>query len=140
MPQYRNLHTGEPGPWFLARANTRDQFALDSVGGRYFVLCFFISASDAKAKAAVDLALAHPGLFDDKHASFFGVSIDPADEAKKRRWKGSWVSIVLGFRWQCKPTLRRDPARCRSNKRQGGCASHLGHPRSDVARPKSGSI
>jgi predicted 2-oxoglutarate/Fe(II)-dependent dioxygenase YbiX/peroxiredoxin len=93
MPQYRNLHAGEPGPWFLTRANTRDQFALDSVGGRYFVLCFFISASDAKAKAAVDVALAHPSLFDDKHASFFGVSIDPADEANKRV-----VGRVPGYR------------------------------------------
>jgi hypothetical protein len=70
MPQYRNLHTGEPGPWFRARTNTRDQFALDSVGGRYTVLCFFISASDAKAKAAVDVAFANRSLFDDEHASF----------------------------------------------------------------------
>jgi peroxiredoxin/predicted 2-oxoglutarate/Fe(II)-dependent dioxygenase YbiX len=93
MPQYRNLHGGEPGPWFSARANTRDKFALDSVGGRYIVLCFFISASDAKAKAAVDVALANPRLFDDEHASFFGVSIDSADEANKRV-----VGRVPGYR------------------------------------------
>ena len=93
MRQYRNLHAGEPGPWFLARANTRDQFALDSIAGRYIVLCFFISASDAKAKAAVDVALANRGLFDDAHASFFGVSIDPGDEANKRV-----VGRVPGYR------------------------------------------
>jgi len=94
MPQYRNLHTGEPGPWFRARTNTRDQFALDSVGGRYTVLCFFISASDAKAKAAVDVAFANRSLFDDEHASFFGVSIDPGDEKKKRV-----VGRVPGYRF-----------------------------------------
>ena len=64
----------------MARANTRDQFALDSIAGRYIVLCFFISASDAKAKAAVDVALAKRGLFDEAHANFFGVSIVPGDE------------------------------------------------------------
>ena len=42
VPKYRNLGVGEPAPWFEARASTRDAFALDSVGGRYIVLCFFV--------------------------------------------------------------------------------------------------
>jgi len=68
-------------------------FALDSTAGRYIVLCFFGSA-DAKAKGAIDAALAEPELFDDERATFFGVSIDPADEAK-RRVKGR----VPGYRF-----------------------------------------
>ena len=93
MPKYRNLHVGEPAPWFEARANTRPVFALDSTGGRYVVLCFYGSA-DPKGKAAIDAALAHPGVFDDEHATFFGVSIDPADEAKRRV-----VGRVPGYRF-----------------------------------------
>jgi peroxiredoxin/predicted 2-oxoglutarate/Fe(II)-dependent dioxygenase YbiX len=83
VPKYRNLHAGEPAPWFTVRSSTRKVFALDSVGGRYIVLCFFGSA-DAKGKAAVEAALAQPSLFDDEFATFFGVSIDPGDQAKRR--------------------------------------------------------
>ncbi len=93
MPRYRNLHVGEPAPWFTARASTRHVFALDSTAGRYIVLCFFGSA-DAKGKAAVDAALAHPEVFDDERATFFGVSIDPADEAKRRI-----VGKIPGYRF-----------------------------------------
>jgi peroxiredoxin len=83
VPRYRNLNVGEAAPWFTARATTRQVFALDSTGGRYIVLCFFGSA-DAKGKGAIDAALAQPELFDDQFATFFGVSIDPADESKRR--------------------------------------------------------
>jgi peroxiredoxin/predicted 2-oxoglutarate/Fe(II)-dependent dioxygenase YbiX len=93
LPKYRNLGTGEPAPWFEARANTRDVFALDSVGGRYIVLCFFGSA-DPKGKAALDVAFAQADLFDDERATFFGVSIDAADEAKRRV-----VGRVPGYRF-----------------------------------------
>lgn len=84
MPQYNNLLPGEAAPWFRARATTRANFAIDTIGGRYVVLCFFGSAAKPKGKAAVDAAFAHPNLFDDKNASFFGVSIDPADERQNR--------------------------------------------------------
>ena len=91
--KYRNLHVGEPAPWFEARSTTRDVFAVDSTGGRYIVLCFYGSA-DPKGKAAIDVAFAHPSLFDDQRATFFGVSIDPADEAKRRV-----VGRVPGYRF-----------------------------------------
>ena len=52
--------------------------------GRFIVLCFFVSASDAKSLAAIDAALARKDLFDDKRASFFGVSIDPTDRSENR--------------------------------------------------------
>jgi predicted 2-oxoglutarate/Fe(II)-dependent dioxygenase YbiX/peroxiredoxin len=94
MPQYKNLLPGEPAPWFHARASTRADFAIDTIGGRYVVLCFFASAAQSRGKAAVDAALAHPSLFDDKHASFLGVSIDPADEKQ-----GRVVGRPPGFRF-----------------------------------------
>ena len=109
MPKYRNLGTGEPAPWFEARANTRDVFALDSVGGRYIVLCFFGSA-DPKGKAALDVAFAHTDLFDDERATFFGVSIDVADEAKRRvvgRVPG--YRFFLGLQWRHQQALRCHP-------------------------------
>src|SRR5262245_62450020 len=93
MPQYRNLLPGDPAPWFFARANTRTEFAFDATGGRYVVLCFFATA-DARGRSAVEAAFAAPGLFDDDNAAFFGVSIDPADEAEKRV-----VGRLPGFRF-----------------------------------------
>jgi len=79
MPIYRNLLPGDPAPWFHARSSTRADFTLDVIGGRYIVLCFF-AAADARGKSAVAAAFAERGLFDDENASFFGVSIDPADK------------------------------------------------------------
>ena len=84
MQQYANLRAGEPAPWFHARSDTRAEYAFDTTGGRYLVLCFFATAGDAKGKAAIQAAFAEPQLFDDRHASFFGVSIDPRDEAHGR--------------------------------------------------------
>src|SRR5262245_55231576 len=83
MPSYRNLRPGEPAPWFIARATTRDEYAFDTAGGRYLVLCFFATA-DERGSRAIRAALAHPELFDDEMASFFGVSVDPADETRRR--------------------------------------------------------
>ena len=93
MSTYRNLLPGDPAPWFHARASTRADFALDVIGGCYIVLCFFATA-DARGKSAVAAAFAERDLFDDKNASFFGVSIDPADEAQKRV-----VGRTPGFRF-----------------------------------------
>jgi peroxiredoxin len=84
MPLYKDLLTGDPAPWFHARANTRERFALDTVAGRYIVLCFFGSMAHPKSRMALDAVFAEPALFDDERACFFGVSVDPADEAQKR--------------------------------------------------------
>jgi hypothetical protein len=47
-------------------------------------LCFFATAADARGRAAVSAALALKHFFDDAFASFFGVTIDPTDEAQQR--------------------------------------------------------
>jgi len=84
MPTYRNLQPGDPAPWFHQRSSVNANYAFDSAAGRYLVLCFFLSAANERARAALEAASARGGLFDDDKAAFFGVSIDPADEAQRR--------------------------------------------------------
>ena len=84
MPSYKNLLPGDAAPWFQARCTTRDRFAFDTAGGRYLVLCFFMTAADARGRSALAAAFAETGQFDDAKAAFFGVSIDQTDEAQKR--------------------------------------------------------
>lgn len=75
---------GDPAPGFSLPTVKHANFALDSMGGRYLVLCFFGSAAEAHAQMACKAAYSRPDLFDDRHASFFGVSIDPGDKSEAR--------------------------------------------------------
>lgn len=84
MPEYVNLTAGDPAPWFRARSGANPRYAFESAGGRYLALCFAGSAGDPHAAAALAAARARTDLFDDVHAAFFAVSIDPADEAEGR--------------------------------------------------------
>jgi peroxiredoxin/predicted 2-oxoglutarate/Fe(II)-dependent dioxygenase YbiX len=79
-----NLRAGDPAPWFVQRASNAENFKFDTVGGRYILLGFFVTAGEARTKRALSLLETHRGLFDDKKLSFFGVSNDPKDEAEKR--------------------------------------------------------
>lgn len=81
--QYVSLAAGDPAPWFHQRTAGSARYAFDTAAGRYLVLCFFGTASGQGA-AAVEAAFARPDLFNDAHASFFGVSADPADETERR--------------------------------------------------------
>jgi peroxiredoxin len=84
MPAYANIAAGDPAPWFVQRAFCNPRFNFDTLGGRYIVLCFFASAADAHAGAAIAGVKSRPDLFDDRKACFFGVSADPQDEAQNR--------------------------------------------------------
>lgn len=84
MAEYANLLRGDPAPWFHARTMSNPNYAFDATGGRYLVLLFFGSAADAHAQAALKAVSARTDLFDDAHAAFFGVTVDPADEAQGR--------------------------------------------------------
>jgi peroxiredoxin len=75
---------GEPAPWFVARSPVNPQFHLDTVAGRYVVLCFFKSAGDPSSRRVLDDILKQRGTFDDQSACFFGVSTDPDDESLGR--------------------------------------------------------
>ncbi|WP_238368661.1 2OG-Fe(II) oxygenase [Mesobacterium pallidum] len=78
------LTPGEPAPTFIQRSVSNPRYAFDSAAGRYLVLCFYGSAADAHAQAAVQAAHDRPDIFNDDRACFFGVSVDPDDEATGR--------------------------------------------------------
>ncbi len=78
------LMPGDPCPHFAQRTQTHPAFHVDSMAGRYLVLCFYGSAADPAGRGAIEAVLRHRDRFDDHRASFFGVAADPADEAERR--------------------------------------------------------
>ncbi|MBM3524823.1 MAG: redoxin domain-containing protein [Alphaproteobacteria bacterium] len=80
-PRYRVLLPGDPAPWFRQRSTSNPRHAFDTSGGRWIVLCFFATAADPLSREALRLLDERRDLFDDTHMSFFGVSLDPQDEA-----------------------------------------------------------
>lgn len=91
LPGPRN---GEPAPWFVARSTSNPRFSFHTTAGRYVALCFVGSAGHPLTQAALAQVGARRALFDDLKASFFGVSIDPADEALNRVGES-----LPGLRW-----------------------------------------
>jgi peroxiredoxin/predicted 2-oxoglutarate/Fe(II)-dependent dioxygenase YbiX len=79
---YAALAPGDPAPWFRQASTSNPDYAFDSVAGRYVVLCFFGSAADALAQAAVGAVLAERARFDDVNLCCFGVSVDRGDQAR----------------------------------------------------------
>lgn len=78
---YRVLTPGDPAPQFTQRSTGNPRYVFNSAAGRYLVLCLFVSASDAASqKALAAVRAARKEAFNDRHASFFGVSNDRADE------------------------------------------------------------
>src|SRR5215208_3976790 len=84
LQAFTQLLPGDPAPWFHQRSTNNPRFAFDAAAGRYIVLCFFGTAGDEPGREAINAALANRRCFDDQRVSFFGVSIDPADEAQSR--------------------------------------------------------
>jgi peroxiredoxin/predicted 2-oxoglutarate/Fe(II)-dependent dioxygenase YbiX len=76
---YATLTPGDPAPWFTQAATGNPRYAFDTAAGRYLVLCFYASAADPLSRAAIETAQDETALFDDGHASFFGVTLDPRD-------------------------------------------------------------
>ena len=86
--------SGDIIPNFVARATNNPCLQFQNVAGRYIVLCFFGSAAIEKNRLALQFALSRQDFFNDVQASFFGVSIDPSDEAT-----GRVRQILAGFRF-----------------------------------------
>ena len=84
MPRFVNLLPGDPAPRFFARSSSNPRYLFDVSAGRNLVLCFLGSAAHPHSQAALKAALKRRDLFDDVHASFFGVSMDPKDESEER--------------------------------------------------------
>jgi peroxiredoxin len=81
---YVELMPGDPAPWFHQRSTKNPSYAFAMAAGRYIVLCFYGTAGDGPGRAAIQSVHAHRHHFDDDRASFFGVSLDPADETEGR--------------------------------------------------------
>jgi peroxiredoxin/predicted 2-oxoglutarate/Fe(II)-dependent dioxygenase YbiX len=96
--RYVDLQPGDPAPWFVQRGWQNPRYAFDTAAGRWLVLCFFASASDPVGREALATALDRRDLFDDTHASFFGVTLDPSDENRGRiRDTLPGVRFILDF-------------------------------------------
>ncbi|HWA23540.1 MAG TPA: 2OG-Fe(II) oxygenase [Caulobacterales bacterium] len=81
--RFADLQIGDLAPWFRQRSTSNPDFVFDTTAGRYIVLCFFGSESDQAARGRIlSFLKQNRNFFDDEKASFFGVSIDPADETR----------------------------------------------------------
>src|SRR5436190_24282492 len=80
----QSLRPGDPAPVFTQRSPLNPAFQLDTIAGRYLVLCFFGSAGTASGKRVLDGFFQHPDRFDEDNAFFLGISTDPQDEAQAR--------------------------------------------------------
>lgn len=78
--QYRNLGPGDRAPHFQARTRSNPKFTFDSMAGRWLVLGFPGSMANDEVRALLAQAYAASDIFDDKTASLFVVSTDPADQ------------------------------------------------------------
>jgi predicted 2-oxoglutarate/Fe(II)-dependent dioxygenase YbiX/peroxiredoxin len=94
MSTYVLLQPGDPAPRFVQRSSSSERYVFDVAAGRTLVLCFFGSGVQPHATAVLNAVKARRDLFDDNCAAFFGVSVDPADEAEKRL-----ATIVPGYRF-----------------------------------------
>jgi peroxiredoxin len=89
---------GDPVPWFIARSNDDARYTLQAAAGRYVVLCFFGSAGRAEGAQALRALQEHRQLFDDKRATFLGVTIDRQDEQQGRlRSSLSGIRFIWDF-------------------------------------------
>ncbi|MGZ3377842.1 MAG: 2OG-Fe(II) oxygenase [Phenylobacterium sp.] len=78
-PVYRRLLPGDRFPDLQQVCGDHDKFAFVTLAGRYQLFGFFLSADDPEIRQALEAVSARRDLFDDRHASFFGVSVMPRD-------------------------------------------------------------
>ena len=82
-PERRPPEVGEPAPFFTASTSRVERYSLDVAAGRWIVLMVFGTLASDLSLNALDLALKDRDLFDDTHAAFYGVSVDPADRDQR---------------------------------------------------------
>jgi predicted 2-oxoglutarate/Fe(II)-dependent dioxygenase YbiX/peroxiredoxin len=75
---------GDAAPWFFARSTNNARYMFHTAAGRYVLLGFFGAARRPEVGEALRLLAAQRDRFDDRQISFFGVSVDPSDEAEGR--------------------------------------------------------
>lgn len=75
---------GDPIPEFVASTAQNPRYTFYTTGGRYVVLSFLGSAGNVAVREVVAYVERRRALFDDEQLCFFGVSVDPDDEACER--------------------------------------------------------
>lgn len=80
---YANLRAGDPMPWFYQRTSFNPRYAFHLAAGRYVVLSFYVSSALDSGRAMLQSVVNHRQVFDDERVSFYGVSLDPRDEANQ---------------------------------------------------------
>ena len=91
----RQFVLSEPAPWFQAQVlDGNPHYAFHSVAGRWILMLFVGSAAAPAGQEALELVSRHRDIFDDRRASFFGVTVDPADAAE-----GRIAQALPGIRW-----------------------------------------
>jgi predicted 2-oxoglutarate/Fe(II)-dependent dioxygenase YbiX/peroxiredoxin len=74
------LGVGEAAPWFRAATlNGSQDYVFDTAAGRAVLVLFFGTVANSASAAALAKVRERRELFDDDHASFFGVTVDPSD-------------------------------------------------------------
>jgi predicted 2-oxoglutarate/Fe(II)-dependent dioxygenase YbiX/peroxiredoxin len=74
------LAPGDPAPQFVQRSTGNPRYAFHSAAGRYLVLCLYITAADPISQRLMTAVRANRDIFNDAHASFFGVTLATPDE------------------------------------------------------------
>lgn len=87
------LMLGDPAPWFTTASNVNPNFHMDTVAGRYCVLCFIGSSENPAARRILEDAAAMKKAFDVVNWCLFTVSNDPRD-AEPGRLDASWPGII----------------------------------------------
>jgi len=80
---YADLRPGDPMPWFYQRTSSNPCYAFHLAAGRYVVLTFYVSSGLDSGRAMLQSVVNHRQVFDDERVSFYGVSLDPRDEANQ---------------------------------------------------------
>lgn len=72
---------GTPAPWFVTTTDANPQYRFHTVAGRWILLAFLGATRTAAASQFLESIAKRRDLFDDDKACFFGVGVDPAEEA-----------------------------------------------------------
>lgn len=72
---------GAPAPWFGAVTDSNPRYQFHTVGGRWIMLAFLGATRTPVASQFLEQVAKRRVLFDDDKACFFGVGVDPAEEA-----------------------------------------------------------
>jgi predicted 2-oxoglutarate/Fe(II)-dependent dioxygenase YbiX/peroxiredoxin len=83
------LLPGDPAPHFAVESSVNPDFHIDTVAGRYIVLCFLASSKVPFSARLLEAVDARRERFNGTDLVFFGVSVDPDDRDRlKQRHSG----------------------------------------------------